>query len=58
MCDIQKAAVGVLEALLAMAAQNGPEGSQAFQEEFQALMRKAGALHAYCAPGNGLQVPP
>jgi len=58
MCDIQKAAGGVLEALLAMAAQNGPEGSQAFQEEFQALMQKAGALHAYCASGDGQQFAP
>jgi len=58
MCDIQKAAGGVLEALLSMAAQNGPEGSEAFQEEFQALLRKAGALHAHCVPGSVAQVPP
>ena len=58
MCDIQKAAGGVLEALLSMAAQNGPEGSSGFQEEFQALLQKAGALHAHCVPGSFAQVPP
>ena len=59
MCGIQKAAGGVLEAILSMAAGKGADGvPQSMQESFRVLMQKAGALQEHCAAGDLDRAPP
>ena len=58
MCGIQKAAGGVLEAILSMAAGNGTNGiPQSMQEGFKILMQKADTLHEYCVAGDVARAP-
>ena len=57
-CGIQKAAGGVLEAILSMAAGNGTNGiPQSMQEGFKILMQKADALHEHCVAGDVARAP-
>ena len=58
MCGIQKAAGGVLEAILSMAAGGGAGAiPQSMQEGFRVLMQKADALHGCCVAGEVAQAP-